>query len=98
MVSKLASQEDHHQDHFHSGLNYKFDDGIDIYHHNTGLMELVSLGVSSIVMVILSKSRLHLRQNWCSCSYNEHNLDLSKINEEKESDEEYDVPLDSFQT
>lgn len=50
-------------------------------------------------MIVLSKSRLHIKGSCLSCSYNEHNIDLSKLNEEKElSDSDNDLPLDSFRT
>ena len=68
-----------------------------------GFIELISLGLSSVVMVVLSKSRLHCKSSCMSCSYNEHNIDLSKLNEEPqdtdEEDERYnDLPMDSFKT
>jgi hypothetical protein len=62
-----------------------------------GFIEFVSLGVSSVVMIILSKTRLHSRTNCFSCSYNEHAIDLSqkqdeqdnnRIDEEDEEEEE----------
>ena len=66
------------------------------------ISEIISIGVSSIIMIVLSKSRLHFKNDCVSCSYNEYNIDLSKINEEKENDDEdekYDDLLeDSFKT
>ena len=66
------------------------------------ISEIISIGVSSIIMIILSKSRLVMTTSCCSMSYNDHNIDLSKINEEKDDedeDEKYDdVPMDSFKT
>ena len=52
------------------------------------IFDIISIGVSSIIMVVLSKSRLHFKNDCVSCSYNEYNIDLSKINEEKENDDE----------
>ena len=63
-----------------------------------GLVEIISLGISSVIMIIVSKSRLHLKNQCMSCSYNEHNIDLSKLNDEKSDDDEDDVPVDSFMT
>ena len=65
-----------------------------------GLVEIVSLGISSVIMIIVSKTRLHLKNQCMSCSYNEHNIDLSKLNDEKTDDEhdDDDVPADSFMT
>ena len=64
--------------------------------------EFITLGISSIIMVVLSKSRLYFKNDCVSCSYNEYNIDLSKINEEKENDDEDekydDLPEDSFKT
>jgi hypothetical protein len=64
------------------------------------IFDIISIGVSSIIMVILSKSRLHFENDCCSCSYNEHRIDLSKLQEEKENDDEGydDLPVDSFKT
>ena len=66
------------------------------------IFDIISIGVSSIVMVVLSKSRLHLKNDCMSCSYNEHTIDLSKLQEEKENDDEDekydDLPQDSFKT
>ena len=66
-----------------------------------GILEIASLSISSVVVIVLSKTRLHFKTGCTSCSYNEHNIDLSKLNEEKaESDDERyeDAPLDSFKT
>ena len=68
-----------------------------------GLIEIISLGVSSVVMVILSKSRLHWKSSCASCSYNEHNIDLSKLHDADDADDAADdryddLPLDSFKT
>ena len=65
-----------------------------------GLVEIISLGISSVIMIIVSKSRLHVKNQCMSCSYNEHNIDLSKLNDEKTDDDhdEDDVPADSFMT
>ena len=65
-----------------------------------GLVEIVSIGISSVIMIIVSKTRLHLKNQCMSCSYNEHNIDLSKLNDEKSDDEhdDDDVPVDSFMT
>ena len=63
------------------------------------IMELVYLGISSVLMVVLSKTRLHLRGSCASCSYNEHNVDISSLNEERaDCVSEDDLPMDSFQT
>ena len=63
-----------------------------------GLVEIVSIGISSVIMIIVSKTRLHLKNQCMSCSYNEHNIDLSKLNDEKSDDDDDDVPVDSFMT
>jgi hypothetical protein len=66
-----------------------------------GILEIASISISSVVVIVLSKTRLYFKTGCTSCSYNEHNIDLSKLNEEKaESDDERydDVPLDSFKT
>ena len=63
-----------------------------------GLVEIISLGISSVIMIIVSKSRLHVKNQCMSCSYNEHNIDLSKLNDEKSDDDDDDVPVDSFMT
>ena len=66
------------------------------------IFDILSIGISSIIMVVLSKSRLHFKNDCVSCSYNEYNIDLSKINEEKENDDEDekydDLHEDSFKT
>ena len=62
-----------------------------------GLVENISLGISNVVMIIVSKTRLHLKNQCMSCNYNEHNIDLSKLNDEKTNDDE-DIPVDSFMT
>ena len=67
------------------------------------LIDIIGLGVSSIIMVVLSKSKLHMKSHCCSYAYNDHNnVDISKLNEEKENnsdDEPYDdLPVDSFRT
>ena len=67
------------------------------------LIDILGLGISSIIMVVLSKSRLHMKSHCCSYAYNDHNnVDISKLNEEKENsseDEQYDdLPVDSFKT
>ena len=66
------------------------------------IFDILSIGISSIIMVVLSKSRLHFKNDCLSCSYNEYNIDLSKINEEKENDDEDekydDLPEDSCKT
>ncbi len=49
-----------------------------------GFIEFVSLGVSSVVMIILSKTRLHTRNTCFSCSYNEHAIDLTQKQDEQE--------------
>ena len=67
-----------------------------------GLIELLSLGISSIIMVVLSKTRMHCKSSCSSCSYNEHNIDLADLTsagEEKAdcvSDDE--LHMDSFAT
>ena len=61
-----------------------------------GIVEIISLGISSVIMIIVSKTRLHLKNRCMSCSYNEHNIDLSKFDDEKTDDE--DIPVDSFMT
>ena len=80
-------------------LNFPKDSQVMLY--NMGILEIASLSMSSAVVIVLSKTRLHFKTGCASCSYNEHNIDLSKLNEEKaESDDERydDVPLDSFKT
>jgi hypothetical protein len=65
------------------------------------LIDIIGLGVSSIIMVVLSKSRFHIRNGCCSYSYNEHNVDISKLNaedKENDSDDYDDLPDDSFRT
>ena len=66
------------------------------------IFDILSIGISSVIMVVLSKSRLYFKNDCVSCSYNEYNIDLSKINEEKENDDEDekydDLPEDSFKT
>ena len=65
------------------------------------LIDIIGLGVSSIIMVVLSKSRFHIRNGCCSYSYNEHNVDISKLNaedKEHDSDDDDDLPDDSFRT
>ena len=66
------------------------------------IFEIISIGVSNINIVILSKSRFHFKNDCMSCSFNEYNIDQSKLNEEKENDEEDqkydDLPEDSFKT
>ena len=66
------------------------------------LIDILTFGVSSIVMVVLAKSRFHIRSNCCSYSYNEHNLDISKLNKEdddlvSEIDDEV-MAVDTFRT
>ena len=58
------------------------------------LIDVIGLGVSSILMIILSKSRFHTRNVFCSYSYNEHNIDISKLNVDNDSDFD-DLPIDS---
>ena len=65
-----------------------------------GLVEIISLGISNVIMIIVSKSRLHVKNQCMSCSYTELNIDLSKLNDEKTDDDndDDDVPADSFMT
>ena len=67
-----------------------------------GLVESLGLGISSVIMVIVSNTRLHLKNQCMSCSYNEHNIDLNvaKSYDEKTDDDhdDDDVPADSFMT
>ena len=58
------------------------------------LIDVIGLGVSSILMIILSKSRFHIRNWCCSYSYNEHHIDISKLNVDNDFDFD-DLPVDS---
>jgi hypothetical protein len=58
------------------------------------LIDEIGLGVSSIIKIIVSKSRFHIRNTCCSYSYNEHNIDISKLNADDDSDFD-DLPVDS---
>ena len=64
------------------------------------IIDLIGLGVSSVVMVVLSKSRFHCKSNCCSYTYNEHQIDISKLNDERDEmeDEFNDRPIDSYKT
>ena len=62
-----------------------------------GLVETISQGISSVIMMIVIKTQLHLKNTCMSCNYNEHSIDLSKLNDEKSDDYE-DIPVDSFMT
>ena len=53
------------------------------------IIDVIGLGVSSIIMIILSKSRFHIRNGCCSYSYNEHNIDISKLNVD-DNDSDFD--------
>ena len=59
------------------------------------LIDVIGLGVSSILMIILSKSRFHIRNTCCSYSYNEHDIDISKLNTEDNDSDYDDLPIDS---
>ena len=59
------------------------------------LIDVIGLGVSSILMIIFSKSRFHIRNGCCSYSYNEHNIDISKINGDDNDSDFDDLPVDS---
>ena len=61
-----------------------------------GLVEIISLGMSSVIMIIVSKTRLHLKSQCASCSYNEHNIDLD-LSENHDDDDSVE-PVDSFRT
>jgi hypothetical protein len=65
-----------------------------------GLIDLIGIGLSSIVMVVLSKTRLHCKNNCYSCSYNEHNIDLGTSNDESknENDDEHIDIIESYKT
>ena len=43
-----------------------------------GLVEIISLGISNVIMIIVSKSRLHVKNQCMSCNYNEHNIDFTR--------------------
>ena len=68
------------------------------------LIDIIGFGVSSIIMVVLSKSRMHMRSRCWGYTYNDHhNVDISKLNEEKENEsvsdvDDEDLPIDSFKT
>ena len=81
-------------DHFHSEIMFR----INVKCMIMAIFDIISIGVSSIIMVVLSKSRLHFKNDCCSCSYNENNIDLSKLQKEKENDDEGydDLPMDSI--
>ena len=59
------------------------------------LIDIIGLGVSSIIMIYLSKSRFHIRNSCCSYSYNEHDIDISKLNTEGNDSDYDDLPIDS---
>ena len=59
------------------------------------LIDVIGLGVSSILMIILSKSRFHIRNGCCSYSYNEHNIDISKLSADDNDSDFDDLPVDS---
>ena len=66
------------------------------------LIDIVTFGVSSIIMVVLSTSRFHVKNNCCSYENNEHNLDISKLNKDDDdivSEVEDEVmPVDTYRT
>ena len=59
------------------------------------LIDIIGLGVSSIIMIIWSKRRFHIRNTCCSYSYNEHDIDISKLNTEDNDSDYDDLPIDS---
>ena len=59
------------------------------------LIDVIGLGVSSILMIILSKSRFHIRNGCCSYSYNEPNIDISELNADDNDSDLDDLPVDS---
>jgi hypothetical protein len=59
------------------------------------LIDIVSIGISSVVMVILSKSRFHCKNECMSYSYT-INLDINHDDDEVEVDESMSV--DTFKT
>lgn len=62
------------------------------------ILEIIGMGVTSVVTIILSKTRLHLRNDCISCSYNEHQIDLNKLDKVDEEHSDNELPLDSFKT
>ncbi len=62
------------------------------------LIDIVSIGVSSVVMVILSKSRFHCKNQCMSYSYNEHNFNLDLNNDDDEVEVDDKMSVDTFKT
>ena len=59
------------------------------------LIDVIGLGVSSILLIILSKNRFHIRNGCCSYSYNEHVIDKSKLSADDIDSDYDDLPIDS---
>ena len=62
------------------------------------LIDIVSIGVSSVVMVILSKSRFHCKNDCLSYSYNEHNINLDIKHDDDEVEVDDKMSVDTFKT
>ena len=69
-----------------------------------GLIELICFGVSSVVMIVVSKTKLNVRNDCLSCSYNtDFYIDTSRptdevTNEEESNSDNDELHCDSFTT
>ena len=62
------------------------------------LIERVRIGVSSVVMFFLSKSRFHCRNDCLSYSSNEHNINLDIKHDDDEVEVDDKMSVDTFKT
>ena len=68
------------------------------------IFDILGVGLSSLALMILAKTKLVMTSDCCSMSYNDHNIDVHKLHrngDEKEvdDDEKYnDLLIDSFNT
>ena len=62
------------------------------------LIDIVSIGISSDVMVILSKSRFHCKNQCMSYTYNDNNINLDINNDDDEVEVDDNMSVDTFKT